>query len=43
MQSRILGEGVLDSPSSLVLVGDRIYVTEWFIGGRLSRLSLTQY
>lgn len=32
MQSRILGEGVLDSPSSLVLVGDRIYVTELFGG-----------
>ncbi|WP_104061661.1 hypothetical protein [Arthrobacter sp. 4R501] len=32
MQPRILGEGVLDSPSSLVLVGDRIYVTELFGG-----------
>lgn len=29
---RILGEGVLDSPSSLVLVDDRIYVTELFGG-----------
>jgi hypothetical protein len=31
-ESRILGEGVLDSPSSLVLVEDRIYVTELFGG-----------
>lgn len=29
---RILGEGLLDSPSSMVLAGDRLYVTELFGG-----------
>jgi hypothetical protein len=32
MNPRILGEGHLDSPSSLVIVKDRIYVTELFGG-----------
>jgi hypothetical protein len=35
--------GVFNSPHGITADDDWLYVTEWFIGGRLIRLSLAQY
>jgi hypothetical protein len=39
----VVGPGFFNSPHGITADDDCLYVTEWFIGGRLSRLSLTQY
>ena len=38
-----VGPGHFNSPHGITADDDWLYITEWFIGGRLSRLSLAQY
>lgn len=39
----VVGPEFFNSPHGITADDEWLYVTEWFIGGRLSRLSLTQY